>query len=200
VLASSPALLIALPDELVGQRVLLRPYRDEDAAALWEAVDESRASLGPWLGWVSRYLTPADALADVRRSQARWLLREELAAGIFERSSGRLLGGSALNHIDWALRAFEIGYWIRQAAAGHGYVTEAAQLLTRFAFDRLGARRVGISMDARNSRSRAVPERLGFTYEGCLRQSHADTHGQPADSAYYALLADEYARVRWRSP
>ena len=199
-LASSPALGIALPDTLVGQRVLLRPYRDEDAAAVWEAVEESRASLSPWLNWVSRYLTPADALADVRRSQARWLLREELAAGIFERSSGRLLGGSALNHIDWSLRAFEIGYWIRDSAAGHGYVTETAQLLTRFAFDHLGANRVGISMDARNSRSRAVAERLGFTYEGCLRQSYPDINGRPADSAFYALLADEYARVRWRSP
>jgi RimJ/RimL family protein N-acetyltransferase len=45
-----------------------------------------------------------------------------------------------------------------------------------------------------------VPERLGFTYEGCLRQSYADINGRPADSAFYALLADEYARVRWRNP
>jgi RimJ/RimL family protein N-acetyltransferase len=190
--------LVDLPAELVGPRVLLRPYRDGDAAALWEAVEESRAVLAEWMGWVSRFGSIDDALGDVRRSQARWLLREELSFALFEHASGRYLGTAGLNGIDWSIRAFEIGYWIRTSASGHGYVTEAVQVLTRFAFDHLQASRVGIGLEARNARSRAVPERLGFTLEGCLRNAHPDVRGQPADVLRFSLTPAEYARLPWR--
>ena len=48
-MADAPPTRIDLPDELLGPRVRLRPYREADAQALWEAVDESRASLEPWI-------------------------------------------------------------------------------------------------------------------------------------------------------
>lgn len=96
--------LIPLPDELVGPRVTVRPYREEDAPALWEAVEESREHLAPWLPWVGSYRSPEDAVAFTRRARARWLLREDLPVGIFELASGRLLGASGLHRINWELR------------------------------------------------------------------------------------------------
>jgi RimJ/RimL family protein N-acetyltransferase len=197
--ADEPPVRIDLPDELIGPRVRLRPYREADAPALWEAIDESRAALDVWMPWASEYRTPADALPSVRYLQARWLLREELTVGIFDRQSGRLLGGSGLARMDWVIRRFEIGYWVRTSAVGQGYATEATQVLTRFAFDQLGARRVEIRMDPRNARSRAVPERLGFTFEGCLRSAFRGVGGQVQDSLVFALLPDEFERVAWRT-
>jgi RimJ/RimL family protein N-acetyltransferase len=190
---------IDLPDELLGPRVRLRPYREADAPALWEAIDESRAALDVWMPWAKGYRTPADALPSVRHLQANWLLRADLTVGIFDRHSGRLLGGSGLTRMDWVIRRFEIGYWVRSSAVGHGYATEATQVLTRFAFDQLQAKRVEIRMDPRNARSRAVPERLGFTFEGCLRNAFRGVDNQAHDTLVYALVPDEFERVAWRT-
>jgi RimJ/RimL family protein N-acetyltransferase len=191
---------IDLPAALSGPRVVVRPYDEPDTHALWEAVDESRDRLGEWMPWASEYHSVADAAVSIRQMRAKWLLREDLIVGIFDRQSGRLLGGSGLHRIDWHIRKFEIGYWARDSAVGRGYVSEAVQVLTRFAFDHLDAARVEIRMDVRNTRSRAVPERLGFTYEGCMRRALPDGTGQPGDIALFSLIREEFEALRWRHP
>jgi RimJ/RimL family protein N-acetyltransferase len=188
-------ILIDIPEELQGPRVLVRPYRPEDAEALWEAVEESRAHLSPWLPWVHDYRSHDDARAFVVRARTRWLLREDLTVGIFDRGSGRFLGGSGLHRINWALRNFEIGYWIRGSAEGRGYVTEAVGLLTRLAFDVLEAQRVEIRMDPENGRSRKVAERLGFVLEGTLRRVAPGPDGQLRDRHIFALTPEDYRRL-----
>ena len=190
-------LLVELPDELLGPRVIVRPYAEGDAPQLWEAVDESREHLGEWMPWVADYVSPDDALRLVRRFRARWLLREDLVVGIFDRDSGRLLGGSGLHRIDWSIRRFEIGYWLRRSAVGRGFMTEAVRVLTRFAFERLGANRVEIRMDVRNARSRTIPERLDFVYEGCQRQAAPDVTGQAGDLLVFSLIRDDLAGLGW---
>ena len=189
-------LLIELPEELRGPHVLLRPYRPDDAPALWEAIDESCAHLAPWMPWVDDYAGPEDAQAYVRRARARWLLREDLAVGIFDHA-GHYLGGSGLHRMNWTLRTFEIGYWIRKSAEGHGYVTETVQLLTRLAFDHLQANRVEIRMDPENVRSRRVAERLGFALEGTLRRVASGPDGRPRDRQVFALIPEEYRGLAW---
>ncbi len=195
--APEPVIRIEVPEEMSGPRVLVRPYRADDAAALWEAIEESRAHLAPWMLWVSQTRAPADTFAYAIRARDRWSLREDLSVGIFERETGRYLGGSGLHRINWDLRIFEIGYWIRVAAEGRGYVSEAVQLLTRLAFDRLGANRVEIRMDSRNVRSRRVAERLGFVLEGTLRRCAPGAGGRPEDRHVFALIREEYARLDW---
>jgi len=188
---------VELPNELLGPRISLRPYREDDAQQLWEAVDESRAEIAEWLPWVAEYRSPADALPSVRRLAAQWLTREDLVVGIFERSTGRLLGGSGLVRNNWRIRNFEIGYWARTSAVGQGYITETVQVLTRFAFDVLQANRVHLRVDPRNTRSRAIPERLGFVYEGRLRNDAASAQGEARDTDVFALVPDDFRRLSW---
>jgi RimJ/RimL family protein N-acetyltransferase len=185
-------LRIDLPEQLVSERVLLRPWRESDAYGLWEAVDSSRASLGEWMPWVGEYRSPEDAAPVIRRMRSWWLLRQDLVLGIFDKDTGQVLGGSGLHRIDWRIRRFEIGYWLRDSAVGHGYVTEAVRVLTRFAFEQLEANRVEIRMDPQNTRSRAIPVRLAYVYEGCLRQSIPDVHGAPRDADVFALTRHDY--------
>jgi ribosomal-protein-serine acetyltransferase len=144
-------ILIDLPDELHGPRVLLRPYRRGEGQEVYEAVRESRETLAPWMPWVEEHRNP--------------------------RASGRFLGSTGLHPRDWAVPSFEIGYWIRRSEEGHGYATECVNVLTRFAFEELHAERVEIRCDARNRRSAAVAVRAGYTHEGTLRscaRSHLD--------------------------
>jgi predicted TIM-barrel fold metal-dependent hydrolase/RimJ/RimL family protein N-acetyltransferase len=187
-----------IPGELRGPRVLLRPLDVHDAAAVWEAIQESRAHLESWLPWVRALRSVEDERTDIARMRARWLRHEDLTVGIFEGTTGRYLGGSGLHRIRWDLRIFEIGYWIRVSAEGYGYVTETVQLLTRLAFDCLQANRVEIYVDPRNTRSARVPERLGYVLEGTLRHFRIGVDGRPEDRHVFALIRSDYLRLPWR--
>jgi RimJ/RimL family protein N-acetyltransferase len=180
--------------------VIARPFTDLDVAELHAAIQESREHLRPWLPWWNTHETPDDTRDFVRRSQAHWLLRESLGMGLFSREGGALLGGIGLHPGDWTVPSFEIGYWLRAGAEGHGYMSEAVRLLTRYAFEGLAAERVIIRCDARNVRSRSVPERLGYVQEGHMRCTHRDTAGELADMLTYALIREDYERVRHTWP
>ena len=196
---TTPRLILpAIPEELIGSRVLLRPLRVRDAPAVWEAVQESRDRLAAWLPWVNTVHSLDEERAVIAGLRTHWKRRKGLVVGIFDRATGRYLGGSGLQRIDWDLRIFEIGYFIRTSAEGRGYVTEAVQLLTRCAFDRLEANRVDIYVDPRNVRSARVPECLGFVLEGVLRRVRADVQGRPTDRQVFALIREDYDRLAWR--
>ena len=186
-------LLIDVPERLDGERVMLQAPRAGLGAELAVVVTQSLSHLRPWMPWAQEAPTAESAEVVVRRMQADFIARRDLAWQIYARradgSAGRLLGGTGLHRIDWAVRRFEIGYWIRPEAAGQGHVSEAVRLLTVLAFGPLDARRVEIRCDARNIKSRAVAERCGFTLEGVLRNESLGVDGHPRDAAVYARIA-----------
>jgi ribosomal-protein-serine acetyltransferase len=193
-------LLLDLPDALEGPRVRLRPFTAADAPAVFEAVAESREHLRRWVPWAAGHHSVEASRQVVVRLQVAWLLRDDLTVGVFDRATGRLLGGSGLHPLDWRVRAFELGYWLRRSAEGHGFITEAVQLLTRLAFDTLEANRVEIRADPANARSCRVAERSGFVLEGRLRRCGWGPDGRPADRLVYALVPEDYQRLPWTTP
>jgi RimJ/RimL family protein N-acetyltransferase len=186
---------IDLPSELRGPRVLLRPYQADDAEQVFAAIDESRDHLRPWVTWVDDNRTVEDVRDYCIRSQASWLLRTELALGIFDARSGRYLGGTGLHDPDWQLRAFEIGYWLRVTAVGQGYATEATRLLADCALSGLRARRVALRCDARNDASHRVAERAGFVLEGRLRNASLRPDGMVSDDLVFAIVPDDLKQL-----
>jgi RimJ/RimL family protein N-acetyltransferase len=191
--------LIDLPDQIAGERVVARRYRDEDTQALHAAITASREHLQRWLPGFDRDRTVHDVREAIRRGQAQWLLRESFSMGLFLRDGG-LVGDLRLRPTDWRIPSFDIAYWLRPDAEGHGYAAEAARLLTNLAFEGLRARRVAITCDPRNLRSAKVAERLGFLLEGRLRNSAIGPDGQPCDLLLLALTSDDYRHTRstWR--
>ena len=186
---------IGLPERLLGRRVVVRPYEISDAKAVKEAVEESRESLRPWMPWWDTHKTFEESVDFCVRSKARWLLRENMNVGIWERDGGRYLGGSGYHDPDWKARKFELGYWIRTSAEGRGYVSEAVKVLTRSAFEQMGANRVEIRCDVRNERSRRVAERCGYALDGTLRRDTLTTSGELRDTHVFSMLREEYEAV-----
>ena len=185
-------LLLEVPAELPEERIVLRPFRDDDAPALWEAVDSSRPQLTAWIPWVNDHRSLAFSRDYVRRMLAKWILREDFPMGIWRRTDGRLLGATGLHRIDWSIPAMEIGYWLRPDAAGAGYATEAVKLLVRLAFAQLQAERVEIRCDALNLRSAAIPRRLGFVHEATLRCARRNDDNALADTLVFALTRADH--------
>jgi ribosomal-protein-serine acetyltransferase len=192
----SPPDFTAIPlfEELRGERVVVRPYRMEDAEALFDAVAESRAHLLPWLPWAAAGHQRIEQTREtIARFTASWLLREDFPVALCDAASGRYVGGSGLHPRDWDARVFEIGYWVRASAQGKGYITEATRLLTEFAARSLGANRVFIQCDARNTRSAAVPQRLGFTHEATLRNNLRAHDGPLRSTLIFSLIPGDPA-------
>lgn len=162
-------ILFDIPDSFESERLVLRAPRPGDGEALNAAVIESLAELRPWMPWAMQAPTLTDSEEYVRRSAVKYAAREDLPLLLWRKATGALVGGSGMHRIDWEVPAVEIGYWVRISQAGQGYITEAVNAITTFAFDVIGAHRVEIRCDERNVRSAAVARRAGFELEGILR-------------------------------
>lgn len=180
-----------LPYRFESDRLVLRCYEPEDVHALLEAVEESMDALRPWIPWAQEEPSLLKFTSFVRRSRGDYDLMTNFNLAMIERQTGRLLGGAGLHRVDWEAGRFEIGYWLRRSAWGHGYASEAVGHLTRFVFERLSANRVELHIEVANMRSRALAERLGFTLEGVLR-AHSRLGGTLRDLAVYAMIRPEY--------
>jgi len=85
------------------------------------------------------------------------------------------------------------------AHQGKGIVTACCRAVIAHAFMELKLHRIVIRCAVRNHRSRAIPERLGFSFEGVARQSEW-LYNHFEDVAIYSLLqtdasADPYKRT-----
>ncbi len=184
---------VKLFDELAGERVVVRPFRIEDAEALQAAVAESREHVRPWLPFADAHQTIEETRDWITHRIAAWLLREDMGMGVFSREDGAFLGGLGLHVRSWEIGFFEIGYWLRASAEGHGYMREAVSLLVGFAARDLLASRLEIRCDARNKRSAGVAESLGFTREGLLRNNLLTPVGEMRDTLVFGLIPGDPA-------
>jgi RimJ/RimL family protein N-acetyltransferase len=188
--------LIPVAEELRGPRVVLLRLRADDAADLFAALEASRERLAPWLHFPDPLQTVEATRDWLIHLESRWLLRQALSFAIRHSETTEYLGGVELHTILWDRRLFALGYWLRSDAEGHGYMSEAVQILTDYAFAALGANKVSLRCDARNLRSAAVAERLGFVREAQLRGEAITKDGLLADELQYALTRDD---PRWPS-
>lgn len=180
-----------LRDGVVGPRVIVRTWRDSDNDALFQAIDRSRQHLKAWMDWVDRNQSPGDTQEYITRSLLEFTRRENIGLGIFDRSNNAtILGGTGYHNIDWTVPAFEIGYWAAVDQVGRGYITEAVEVLTDFAFAQFGANRISIHCDPRNTKSRMVAERAGYQLEGHLRNKARTNAGDLRDTLILARVPE----------
>lgn len=190
-------ILIDLPEEILTPRLVLRHPQQGDGMLLYEAILSSLDHLRPWMPWASAEPTVSRCEEIVRRAHAKWILREDLMFLIVDRTSGDVLGGTGLHRMNWEVPSFEIGYWVRKSHEGQGFISETVIALTQFCFESLNAKRVEIRIDPANTKSLAVPRRLGFEEEGVLRNSGLNTSGHPRDTVVFSRTnADGLAKIK----
>lgn len=86
----------------------------------------------------------------------------------------------------------DLGFTFAPSGQGRGYATEAVRAVLGRLFEIQGVRRVSADCDARNVRSAALLERVGFTREG-LQRSHTWMKGEWTDDLLFGLLATDWA-------
>lgn len=180
-----------VPESFETPRLQLRPFTVADAPQLHEALVETITQLREnlwFLPWVAEPQTLHSAEARCRKAQDDFRLRLDLPYLVFDRRTGRLVASVGLHRTDWAVPKTEVGYWVRTSEVGKGYATEAVNVLTTWALQSLGANRVELITDERNTGSRAVALRCGFSLERILYDTSQDPDGRLRNTCVYSRL------------
>ncbi len=176
---------------LAGDRVVLRPWREDDVPRVAEACSDPLTQR--WLAQLPSPYTVADAQWYVRTRE------EEHAAGrgvywcVADPADDRCLGAISLMRLDAPLCEAEIGYWAHPEARGRGVMTEATALVARHALIEvedggLGQHRVSLRAAAGNVASNRVAERAGMRRCGVARGADLLRDGSRDDLVLYDLL------------
>jgi RimJ/RimL family protein N-acetyltransferase len=176
---------------VVTPRLHLRPLGDQDADALVSCYS---------LPAVHRYIPIGPLSVEQVKTRLRsgpWsrsTLEKEgdvLGLGVEMASTGDLIGDVMLMWTSTRHGSGDLGWVIHPAYEGQGFGTESGRALLRLAFDGLDLHRVVARIDARNTRSLRLAERLGMRQEAHLMQNRWSDH-EWTDEVDFAMLADEW--------
>jgi RimJ/RimL family protein N-acetyltransferase len=165
------------PDPPLGDAVVsLRPLVATDLATIEAALEDSE--ICRWFD--NRGVSGREV---VERAMERWQAAEGAEFAVL--NAGECVGSIWLT-LGADSRA-TVGYWLLPDARGKGLVTHALVLVSRWAFDKLGVKRIGLLVDPRNVASVRLAERAGFRREGVLR-SWVEVNGERVDHVSFSLL------------
>lgn len=174
---------------LETERLVLRRFRADDAPVL--AAYRSDPDVARYQSWDAPYPL-GDAIAFVAEAAHLDPEREGWFQYAVElRTGGVLIGDVGVNRGDGGRQA-EIGFTFAPAHQGRGLATEAVGRIVGHLLAEEGLHRVHASLDARNTRSARLLERLGFRREGLQVQS-SWWKGEWTDDLGYAVLASEWS-------
>lgn len=171
-------------------RLRLRPFGDGDREAIYALQSDAHVlrywDSPPWAdrSRIDRFLTGCRTMADEDTG---------VRLAIDRTGEDAFIGWCTVSDWNPEFRSAELGYCLTEAAWGHGYATEAAEELLRWAFATLDLNRVHAEADTRNTGSGRVLEKLGFVREGTLRES-CIVNGEVSDAAVYGLLRRDWDR------
>lgn len=179
----------------VDGEISLRLMRPEQAPVLALLIEQNRDFLRQWLPWVDQSRGAADTAVHIDhwwRAYGRGL---GFSLGLFAR--GELAGIIGFHGFDDANRITSLGYWMGARHTGLGLMTRSVARLLDYAIEERDMNRIFIRCATANTKSRAIPERLGFRHEGTQREAEW-LYDHYVDLEVYAILAREWKRQRAR--
>jgi RimJ/RimL family protein N-acetyltransferase len=172
-----------LPQRLEGRIVVLEPLGPQHAEGLRAAAADERI----WTWMVT--LDVEEWIADALREQNRQ------AFAILQ--NGVVVGSSSYMSLAPEHLRLEIGNtWMSPSTWSTGANVEAKYLLLRHAFEVLGCRRVEFKTDALNKRARGALAAIPSEFEGVHRKHMLVRDGEQRDSAWYAVIDDDWPEVK----
>ena len=174
----------SLAVRLEGRIVVLEPLGPQHAEGLREAADDERI----WRWMLTRDVEAwiADALRESDDRQPFAVLHH-----------GSVVGSTSYMSLAPEHRRLEVGNtWMNPSMWSTGANVEAKYLLLRHAFEVLGCLRVEFKTDALNERARGALAALPAEFEGIHRRHMLVRGGERRDSAWYAVIDEDWPAVR----
>ena len=179
--------------ELQTDRLTMRPPQMRDFEQWARLRSDSQAFLSPWEPqWSRDHLT-----SRAFRNRVIWAERairqgEAYPLFLFRQKDGQIVGGVTLSNIRrQPAQAATLGYWVGEAYAMQGYMTEALTMVREHAFATLDLSRLEAACLPSNTASRRLLERCEFKYEG-VAQAYLQIDGRWCDHLLFGLVRDDY--------
>lgn len=170
-------------------RLQLRPFTSDDLDDVYEYM--ARADVVTYLYWEVR---DRDGVAEALAAKVASRLDGDgshLTLAVVIPETGKVIGEALLKYTSVVNRQGEVGYVLNPAFQGNGYATEAAAAILRLGFEDVGLHRIDAHLDARNTASASVLERLGMRREAHFIHNEI-FKGEWGDEFVYAILDDEW--------
>ncbi|MFD1125353.1 GNAT family N-acetyltransferase [Lentilactobacillus raoultii] len=163
---------------------LLLPEKNQ-AAALFEAVQADRKELRKWMPWVDDTKSERAEAKFIKYIQGQMVNGKVFMLTIVVDQVP--VGMIDFHNIDRANRHAEVGYWLSSQAQGQGVMTRSLEAIIDYGFKTLGLHKILIQVDTENTKSSAIPQRLGFSREAVFKEQ-IYFHGQFRDFEEFGLV------------
>jgi len=147
--------------QLLTERLRLRPYRPDDAAAMFAVFGDAE---------VMRYsMSGADPTVEATQVRVQKLIDHQTSFGfslwvVEDRATGAILGDCGLKQLEEGPE-IEVGYRFGKPHWGRGYASEAAAASVRHGFVTLGLPRIVGVVEPPNIASHRVLEKVGLQFQ-----------------------------------
>lgn len=173
----------------VDHEIQLRTPLIGDAEALFALIEQNRQHLAEWLGYIGNIRSVEDAERFIANRQQE--AQEESSFEFLVEYQGSIVGRIWISKLAEEESRADLSYWLAENAVGQGIMTRSCRVAMRWLFEERKVNRVEIFAARPNKKSQAVPARLGFTFEGYLRDGTL-VNGEHYDEAVYSMLAREW--------
>ncbi|HKT39004.1 MAG TPA: GNAT family protein [Ktedonobacterales bacterium] len=173
---------------LTTQRLRLRQVESSDASDFFATLSDEE-TMRYYGHEVYQSLVEAETFIILRHED--YARRMAIRWGITLKDDDRIIGSCGFHHFDEGYRRAETGYILNRAFWGQGIMAEAVSAILTYGFAGMGLHRIEAIIDIANERSKNLLLKLGFQYEGNLRQRYFFRGGYE-DEHYFGLLRDEW--------
>ncbi len=156
---------------------------------LYDLTEANREYLREWLPWLDHIKSISDTEKFIESTIEESSVGGAPNFAVFY--EGAICGVAGFHEINKQHKIGSIGYWLAQNYNGNGIITTVVTELVKIGFGELNLNKIEIRCAEGNIKSRAIPERLGFTYEATLRQCEW-LYSKYVNHAIYSMLASEY--------
>lgn len=179
--------LLKIMPTLETERLLLEKLRPENTDDMYEYASDSAVT--KYLLW-SPHLNLYETRGFIDYAKHKYKTGEFFDWGLNLKDSGKFIGTVGFTTIDPDNERAELGYVLSPKYWHMGLMSEALNRVIRFAFDDCDFRRLELKIMSGNENSKRIAAKLGFLYEGTLRQ-YMIIKGKPEDVCIYSLLKQD---------
>ena len=181
----------------------LRPSSEEDIDAIYQSCQDP---LIPLFTTIPANYTKELAEGFVRTKTAQlfeerkaihWVLtvNKDVRPSAIKVNGETFLGPFSIHGIEEHNHIGEIGYWLNKDVRGHGYGAIGCQMVTNYAFETLGFRRLAGIVDNDNEASKKLLLSAGYQHEGLMKNRVTRDNGNQIDMDLFAATPENWVSL-----
>jgi len=181
----------------------LRPLSEADIDAIYQSCQDP---LIPRFTTVPTPYSKELAQAFVRtrapqlfeeRKAIQWILTvsKDISPAALKVAGETFLGPFSIHAIEENNHIGEIGYWLNKDVRGYGYGSIGSRMVTNYAFETLGLRRLAGLVDSDNEASKKVLLGAGYAHEGLMKSRVTRADGSQIDMDLFAATSENWVSL-----